>query len=45
MDNIYQSISNVIDSFSKNGEIAKITKDFKPQLFNIWSFAKNNNDN
>lgn len=37
------SINGIVESF-KNGNIAK-NEDFNPQLYNIWSFSKNNNDN
>lgn len=38
--------ANVVDA-EKNGSIAKNLQsiNFTPQLYNIWSFAKNNNDN
>jgi len=39
-----KTVSNVLDGFSKNGNIAEITKDFKPQLYNIWNFAKITNE-
>lgn len=40
------TITTIIDKYVKNGKIANsdIPKDFIPQLYNIWSFAKNNND-
>ena len=39
-----KTVSNVLDGFSKNGKPAEITKDFKPQLYNIWNFAKITNE-
>ena len=35
-----QTVSNTISNFSKNGEIAKIGKDFNPYLYTIWSINK-----
>jgi len=37
IDESQKTISNVLDGFSKNGNIAKITENFKPELYNIWS--------
>lgn len=41
-----QTVSDVIDKLkSESGHLAQTGQNFKPQLYNIWSFAKNNNDN
>ena len=39
-----KTVSNRIDILSKSAIDSKITKDFTPQLYNIWNFAKNNNE-
>ena len=44
IDESQKTISNVLDGFSKNGNIAKITENFKPELYNIWNFAKITNE-
>lgn len=44
LDITQQSISNVIDNFTNNGEIAKIGKDFKPFIYNIWNIPKQDNE-
>lgn len=35
-----KTVSNVVDELRKNGEIAEIPKDFKPQLYDVWSLGK-----
>lgn len=37
-----QTASNYITKFTKSADFGQIGKDFIPQLYNIWSFAKNN---
>lgn len=39
-----QTVSNRISNLTKNVEKYKISKDFTPQLYNIWNFARNNNE-
>ncbi len=36
------TVNNITEKL-RNGKIAK-TEDFQPQLYNIWNFAKNNNE-
>lgn len=43
-DITHQGISKIIDGFATNGNIAESCKDFKPQLYNIWNFAKITNE-
>jgi DNA modification methylase len=38
------TISRAIDKIMQNGKSAKLHNDFKPQLYNIWNFAKNTNE-
>ena len=38
------TVSRIIEKYSKNGNFAESTKNFVPQLYNIWNFAKNNNE-
>ena len=38
----HQTVSNVLEKFTKNGETAKIGKDFEPKLYDIWNFANCN---
>jgi len=37
-------IKKIIDGFITNGNIAKSYNDFKPELYNIWNFAKITNE-
>jgi len=37
------NVHNIMESFKKSQE-AKIEQTFVPQLYNIWNFAKNNNE-
>jgi len=37
------TVNRIVDKFSQNGKDAKMG-DFTPQLYNIWNFARNNNE-
>jgi DNA modification methylase len=39
-----KTVSNRIDILSKSAIDSKITKDFTPQIYNVWNFARNNNE-
>jgi hypothetical protein len=36
----HATTSRITNKFMQNGKSAKITKDFTPQLYNIWEFCK-----
>lgn len=38
----HQTASNYITKFAKSSDFGQICKDFTPQLYNIWNFARNN---
>jgi len=37
------TVVNIIEKIIQNGKIAKMDN-FTPQLYNIWNFARNNNE-
>ena len=39
-----QTVTDVIKKLAENGNIAKSGEDFKPELYNIWNFAKITNE-
>ena len=42
---VHRIIEKEKETVLQNGSFAKMKQGFKPQLYNIWSFGKNNNDN
>lgn len=39
-----QTVSDTIKKFTEKSKNGQIGKDFQPQIYNIWNFAKNNNE-
>jgi len=39
-----RTLSDIIKKFSETAKISETAKNFKPEIYNIWNFSRNNNE-